>query len=291
MPFPSTLSSLTNPNPTDRLNAPSHSSIESAQNDAIEQLERVIGVEGASSVVGSLEYLIKSPDSNGGGHVQTANKGGTGQTSYTKGDVLVATSSSVLSKLAVGADGTFLKANASVAAGVEWNAGPGKISASVMNSSSIIGQGIATESSVFSITIPGSVLGANNAVRATFKAILAINPGPASSMIARMTYGGGRAASVIVAGVENGSSGNPLRGGIECLILGNGTTTAQTTIINPFFGRGIQNSVIGATTSLDFATTSVASDGNQTLGLTWQFCEASGGNQLTPIAVIVEKIT
>src|ERR1700759_1269465 len=100
--FPSILTSYTNPNPTDRLNSPSHSSIESAQNSGLSQIEDVIGVEGPASIVGSLQYLIKSPASNGGGHVQTAATGGTGQTSFNKGDTFVAQSSSVISKLAVG---------------------------------------------------------------------------------------------------------------------------------------------------------------------------------------------
>jgi hypothetical protein len=118
--FPSILTSYTDPAPTNRLNSPSHSSIESAQNSGLSQLEAVIGVAGASSVVGSYEYFIKSPASNGGGHVQTANKGGTGQTSFNKGDILVAQSSSVLSKLSVGTDTFVLTADSASSGGVKW---------------------------------------------------------------------------------------------------------------------------------------------------------------------------
>lgn len=118
--FPSILTSYTDPAPTNRLNSPSHSSIESAQNSGISQLEAVIGVSGVSSVVGTYEYIVKSPASDGGGHVQTANKGGTGQISFNKGDILVATSSSVLSKLAVGSDNLVLTADSSVASGIKW---------------------------------------------------------------------------------------------------------------------------------------------------------------------------
>lgn len=121
--FPSILSTFTNPLPTQFLNSPSHSSIESAQNNAIAQLENVIGVEGSSSTVGSLEYLIKSPASNGGGHVQTAVTGGTGQTNYIKGDMLVAQSPSVFSKLAVGSNGLVLVADSNQATGVRWGSG------------------------------------------------------------------------------------------------------------------------------------------------------------------------
>ena len=90
--WPSTLSSLTDPNAGDRLNSPSHSSIESAQNDALEKLETFVGT--ASSAVGTLMYNIRATASDGGGHVQTANRGGTGQTAYSQGDILVATSAS-----------------------------------------------------------------------------------------------------------------------------------------------------------------------------------------------------
>lgn len=86
----------------------------------VSQLEAVVGVQGANSVVGTYEYFVKSPASNGGGHVQTANKGGTGQTAFTKGDILVARSASVLSKLTVGSDGTTLVADSSQDLGLKW---------------------------------------------------------------------------------------------------------------------------------------------------------------------------
>lgn len=116
--FPSVVSSFTDPLPAQKLNNPSHSAIHSSVNAAVEQLETFIGT--LSSAAGTLMYDIRAAGSNGGGHVQTANKGGTGQTSFTKGDVLVATSSSVLAKLAVGVDGQALLVDSSVAAGVKW---------------------------------------------------------------------------------------------------------------------------------------------------------------------------
>lgn len=117
--FPSVISTISNPNPTDKLNSPSHSSIEQAQNDGIKKLETFIGTE--SSAVGTFFYDIRGAGSNGGGHVQSANKGGTGQTAFTKGDVLIAQSSSVLTKLAVGSDGQALTADSTQAAGVKWS--------------------------------------------------------------------------------------------------------------------------------------------------------------------------
>lgn len=119
--FPTSLDTLTNPTSSDKLNSPDHAAQHASENDAIEALEAKVGVNN-SAVTTSLDYIIKNAASNGGGHVQTANKGGTGQTSYTKGDLLVAQSASVLTKLAVGTDGQYLRATSSVAAGVEWRA-------------------------------------------------------------------------------------------------------------------------------------------------------------------------
>lgn len=122
--FPSILTTYSNPQPSDKLNSPSHSGIETNQNSGLGQVEAVIGVEGSTSVVGSLQYLIKSPGSNGGGHIQSANTGGTGQTSFNKGDLLVGQSTSVLSKLAVGTDSYILKADSTTPTGVAWGLPP-----------------------------------------------------------------------------------------------------------------------------------------------------------------------
>src|SRR3990167_1137252 len=119
MPYPSTISAFTNPQATDRLNSPSHSSIESAQNTGLTELQTFVGTTNASAV-GTLIYDIRAAGSDGGGHVQTANKGGTGQTSFSKGDILVAQSSSVISKLAIGANNTDLTASSGDSVGMKW---------------------------------------------------------------------------------------------------------------------------------------------------------------------------
>lgn len=117
--FPTSLDTLTNPTSSDKLNSPDHAAQHASENDAIEALEAKVGVNN-SAVTTSLDYIIKNAASNGGGHVQTANKGGTGQTSYTKGDLLVAQSASVIAKLAIGVDNQALIVNSSTASGVQW---------------------------------------------------------------------------------------------------------------------------------------------------------------------------
>lgn len=120
MAFPSTISGFNYPATTDKLNLPSHSALHNAVSSVLGQVQTVIGLDGSSSVLGTIIGDLRSPGSNGGGHVQTANKGGTGQTSYTKGDLLAASSSSVLSKVAIGADNTVLTADGTQTSGVRW---------------------------------------------------------------------------------------------------------------------------------------------------------------------------
>lgn len=118
--YPSIIATLTNPNPTDKLNSPSHSGIETAQNTEIVQIETVIGT--GNSVLGTIIGDLRNPNSSGGGHIQSANKGGTGQISYSKGDILVAQSTSVLAKLSVGADGLAIVSDSTQSAGLSYQA-------------------------------------------------------------------------------------------------------------------------------------------------------------------------
>lgn len=118
MSYPSTIGSFTNPNASDKLSSPSHSSIETAQNTALTELQTFVGT--LSSTAGTLIYDIRATASDGGGHIQGVNKGGTGLTSYAKGDLIVATSQSVLAKLGVGSDAQVLTADSNSQAGLKW---------------------------------------------------------------------------------------------------------------------------------------------------------------------------
>lgn len=284
MPFPSVLNSFNRPTTTDRLDSPSHSTLHNTVSSAVGQIEQVIGLS-TTSVAGSLFYDIRSPDSNGGGHVQTANKGGTGQTSFTKGDLFVATSSSVISKLAVGVDGQILVANSSVAAGLNWGAGGTRIA----NSASVITANAITEASLLSITISASTLGTTGAVRAT-TFVDNYQIGSNGSVLVSVNYSGARVASAVISDTSPIAS---LFGKITYTLIANNNTAIQRGILEIDLNTNKLN--LRASPSLlsiknyTMNTSSVNSDINQSFGITLK--PAATGGDISTDGYIVEKIT
>lgn len=114
------------------------SDVNNLQTD-VTAIETFVGT--LSSTAGSLIYDIRSANSAGGGHIQAPNTGGTGQTSFTKGDILIASSASVLTKLGVGTDGFGLMADSTQTTGVSWknNAGLTAFTQTFTAESSIVG--------------------------------------------------------------------------------------------------------------------------------------------------------
>ena len=80
--FPTTIDSLTNPQPADPLNSPSHSTQHINSNDAIEALEAKVGVD-SSAVTTSLDYKVSNTSSSNPGHKHTLADGATDVTSTT----------------------------------------------------------------------------------------------------------------------------------------------------------------------------------------------------------------
>ena len=287
MPFPSTLSSFTNPTATQKLNSPSHSSIESFQNDAIKQVETIIGTD--ASTLGTLIGDLRSASSSGGGHVQAANKGGTGQTAYAKGDMLIAQSASVLSKLVVGTDGQIVKADSSVATGVKWaDSTSPKIAASATSIVTLVST--VAEQSVLSVSIPGSVFGTNNAVRAILD-VGEFASESISSVLLKANLGSASPAASVMLRPAGGLAG--LIGKIEILVVGNGATNAQRVNLSVDLAeeKAVFSSVAVATRKFDSGTAAQDSNASMILGLTSRVGDSGATNKLKITTYVVEKIT
>lgn len=289
--FPSVINTFNIVSATDRLNSPSHSALHNSVSSVVTQVETFLGTaSGANaSAVGTLMHDVRSPDSNGGGHIQTAVKGGTGQTTFTKGDTLVATSPSVLSKLAVGIDGQALVADSSVAAGIKWGTPGGT---KIANSASIFTiSSVQSETSILSVSLPGSTLGTSGAVKTTAFVTNFVNGNDSSSVLVAANYGGTRVASVLVIP----TSGSPSFGTIEYILISNNNISQQRgnliISISPNklnFGT-IANSVIGGLAFVT-GTSSVNSSANQPVGLSATFSRNSNVEILEINGYTVEKI-
>jgi hypothetical protein len=283
--YPSTLTAFTRPNATDKLSSPSHSSIHTAISSAVGQIEAVIGT--ASSTLGTIIGDLRSAASDGGGHIQSTAKGGTGQVAYTKGDLLIAQNASTLSKLAVGTDTQVLKADSSVATGIKWvDSQTGKIATS---SSVITVVSTANETSLMSVTVPGSTLGINNAVRATVL-IQAIGVDNTDDTVTiRANYGTTSLATILVGSISGGAAAG-VAGKFEFNLLANGSVAqrGQTQTLlsrqvfppSSFFGMGNTRTGVSAEDS----------SANKIIGVTAQWNNSDPSNTLSTNGYIVEKI-
>lgn len=285
MAFPSTFSALVDPQASDRLNNPSHSALHQSENEAIEAIERAIGTD--SSILGTIIGDLRNPNSSGGGHVQTANRGGTGQTSFTKGDMFVATSSSVIAKLAVGANDQVLVADSAQAAGVKWSTNPGtKIgtSASVIslfNSSS--------ETSLLSVAIPASILGTNNVVRATvFIKRLTTSSGDDVGDF-RANIGTTSVATVRVRGIAPTSS---VGGAVTFDIVSNNSSVLQRGMFKTQLGHMVTPtpSFLGMT-NYGSGNAALNTSTSVLMGITFQFQGSDNSLRLDTDGYVIEKIT
>jgi hypothetical protein len=88
----------------------------------------------------------------------TAAQGGTGQASYTKGDLLVATGSTTLAKVPVGTNGHVLTADSAEAAGVKWEASSGGFANPMTTANDLIVGGTAGAAARLGVGSEGQVL-------------------------------------------------------------------------------------------------------------------------------------
>ncbi len=285
--FPSTLSTFNQVSASDRLNSPSHSALHNTVSSAVGQIEAVVGVAGANSVVGTLTYQVQSPDSDGGGHVQTANKGGTGQTSYTKGDLLVATSSSVLSKLAItSTTGEVLTADTTQASGVKWAAPAGASKIQINPTSITTGAGASSVAVVlYSASIAGSILGDNSGIKFT-GAMGNFSSQENFTLVA--SYGNNVFASVTS---TVPASASILSGTLSGMLVSGGSSSTQSGFVNLQLGFNRFASPQNAGgQAFNMSTSSVNSSASQNLVITGRFAGVNSANSILTGIFVVEKI-
>lgn len=287
--FPSILNTFNIVNLTDRLNNPSHSTLHNSVGSVLTQVETVIGVDGVNSVVGTMMYDLRSPASKGGGHVQGAAFGGTGQTSFIKGDLLIATSASVISKLAIGADNQVLVASSVTSTGVVW-ATPN--TTKITTNTSILTIFASPETSIITVTIPGSTLGINNAIRATAY-INNYRAAGSSSVVLKAIYAGGTVASVIIRNTATTASASTF-GTIEYTLFANNSASLQRGMLKVNI-YGVKDDPATNSSSLsvfmyDRNISSVESTLNQSFGIVSKGSTNNTTSLYDVDGVIVEKI-
>jgi hypothetical protein len=290
--FPSILNTFNRPTTSDRLDSPSHSALHNSVSSALGQVEAFIGRSGNNSTLGTLLYDIRSPDSGGGGHIQVANKGGTGQTTYAKGDILVASSSSVLGKLAASPTiNEVLITDPTQAVGVKWATNPNANKVTVKSSVVNLDRWQASAvSALFSTSVLGSTLGTSGAIRFT-GAIQKLNTDNNDSLELIVRYGNN---SVATANISSGSSVIGTRGIIEGMIINNNSVSSQIGYIKYFalqdaYGTG--NITTQNIYGYGYGTSSINSSADQSLVITGQFGGTAIKNSILTGLFVVEKIS
>lgn len=286
--YPSTISTFSKVSPSDRLNNPSHSALENQQSSTIGQIQAVVGLSGDApgTVIGDL----RSSSSNGGGHVQTANKGGTGQTSYTKGDLLIATSSSVLSRLAVSSTtGEFLQVDTTQATGMRWGASGTKL---VISTTSVsVARGAASAlTTLFATSIAGSVMGNISGIRFTGQ-IPKFEAQGVDNFVLNVNYGVNTIASFTMTA---GASIIGAKGEIQGMIVNNNAATSQIGYVKMLAAGdlfGPQGDRIQFGYAYNYGSASVNSSIDQNLIIQGQFSGVSNKNSILTGLFVVEKIS
>lgn len=286
MAYPSIITSFPQPTASSRLNNPSHSALENLQSSTIGQIETIIGLSGNSSTLGTIIGDLYSPNSLGGGHVQGAAFGGTGQTTYLKGNILVASSASVLTKLAAGTDGFSLVADSTQATGLTYKKLNNKIYSSIMGS--VMNKG-GVETSMFSVSIPANTLSTNNIIRATVQ-LGNFQGNNGGSIMLRGQYGSGTVASMLILKTFDTGASTSIRGELQYLIFARGATNMQQhrlslNVVWPQLATGVSSVLAVILTSVAGTDSTV----NQTMGVTAYL--SNNGDQVQTDSLIIENIS
>lgn len=292
MAYPSIITSFPQPTASSRLNNPSHSALENLQSSTIAQIQAVIGLADSSSILGTLIGDLRSPGSQGGGHIQGAAFGGTGQTNYSKGNLVVATSASVLSKLAIGTDLQVLQADSSQAAGLKWaNVISNKIT--VRTSVVSLASGFSSVMHVlFTASIAANTLSTANAIKYT-GTIDSYQMTGGNTFQVDLQYGNQSVATLQVTNPNTMNSGSGMKGTVSGMIVGNGATNDQKGYLSVQLGNSKSGLTASTITAFNLGGSSVNSTLNQDLFINALMDGGGGGttsNSILGTIFVVEKI-
>ena len=178
-----------------------------------------------------------------------ATKGGTGQTVYTKGDLLAASSASTLSKVAVGSDGQVLAADSSQPTGVRWtNSSAASTLLDHQNATSTLA-GDDTDKTFYTFTMPAGTLGPGKGVRIFLEAQHATGSG---LIVYKLWFG-----STVVATASATSSGL-LRMGAYILNDPDSATSQQSMVYELVIGSvGVSPPTTPATSAEDTTNSNI----------------------------------
>ena len=288
--YPSTISTFNQVSPTDRLNSPSHSALHNSVSSVLTQVQTVLGTNVASAI-GTVIGDLRNPASDGGGHIQTAVKGGTGQTTFTKGDLFVATGPSVISKFAASSTvGHVLTAAPGESAGMKWsNVVANKVDITT-NISSIYNNN--TELVLFAASVAGSTLGTNNAIK--FTGIMSPFWWEQGAFTLKVKYGDNTVLNIPMT-VASGAIAS-VAGFVQGVIVGNTSVTSQKSfgqffaVNNKAESSGDLTVTMNKIMATGFGTSSVNSSAEQNLVITGQFANAAVANSVLGQMFVVEKI-
>jgi hypothetical protein len=224
----------------------------------------------------------------------TPAQGGTGQVTYTKGDILIASDASTLTKLGVGTNDHVLTADSTQATGVKWAAVSASAGVAVQNVdvTATTVSNTAAETSVYGYSVPGGTLSTNHALRLTLIGTMLNNTGSLQAVTIKLYYGGNLILNST--GMDAATSSNGRSITAQFFLSALNATNAQVAQGRVMLSGASGNSttMLGEGTVVNGTNTSIAIDStsSQTLEVKVTLGSASASLTYTLHVAYLEKL-